>query len=170
MEKFTRVSLITGIALLVYGYLARMLPVYFFWESKTFGWIFLVMALIGFLGGIIRSRRQQGKKTIWAKLGFWFLIFGLAILPIVVFMMKTSDAYETATDFLRSDEEIKKEIGTIKGFGLIPTGGVSTTSINGSESGRAEFNLTVRGTKKYKDITVSLVKTPETGWRVVSLE
>jgi len=155
---------------LIYGYLCRILNIYFFWDSRTLGWITLLIALTGFLIGLKKKRKLQGKKTIWIKIGIVVLIFGLSIMPIVIFMLKSSEAYQSAIEYIRTDPQIKTLVGDIQGFGLIPTGQTSSTTINGAESGEAQFDIIVRGDKKYIDITVSLKKTPETTWKVVSIE
>ena len=170
MSRFTKISLFAAILLLAYGYLARILNIYFFWEAKTLAWIFLLLPLLGHLVSVIRLRRMKGRKTIWPKLGAGFLILALIAASMAIFMLNTSDAYFEATEFLKTDPGIKNEVGGIRGFGLITTGTVSTTSINGEESGSAKLNIIVRGTKKYRDITVSLEKTQETGWRVLSIK
>ena len=84
-------------------------------------------------------------------------------------MLKTSDAYGTAIEFLETDSTTKTEIGKVKGFGLIPTGAVQTTTINGVESGNATFEIIVRGDRKYKDVTIDLEKLPDSLWTVTYL-
>ena len=170
MISFTKTSFFLGLFLLAYGYLCRILKIYFFWDSKTFGWIILFIALVSLLFDLYKSRRRRGKKTIWVTIGICFLLFGLIILPVVVFKLKTSDAYLTAIEYLKSDSLIKKQIGNVKGFGLIPTGTVESVSINGAKSGDASFNIIIRGEKKYKDVTIDLKKTPQFDWRVITVE
>lgn len=170
MNRFTKTSLFAGIVLLVYGYLCRFLNIYFFWDSRSFGWIVLFIALLGFLFSIQKLRKLQGKKTIWVRIGICILILGLIILPGIVFIFKTSDAYQSAIEYLKTDTQIKKSFGNIKGFGVIPVGEMQITTINGAESGSAIFNITVKGDKKYKDINIALKKTPETLWTVIGIE
>lgn len=170
MKKFTKISLITGLILVAYGYLCRAINIYFFWDSKVIGWFFLFFALAGLLFSLYRSRKSEGKKTGWVKIGIGFVLLGLIISPIVIFIIKTSDAYQTAIEYLKTDTEIKNTVGNIRGFGLIPTGQVEFSTTNGVESGNAIFNITIRGDKKNKDIVIALEKTPETMWTVVALE
>jgi hypothetical protein len=170
MNKLTKTFLIAGIILLAYGYLSRMLNIYFFWDSKAFGWICLFIALISRLFELSKAKRIQGKRTVWLTILISFLTLGLLILPFVIFLLKTSDAYFAAVDYLKTDEQIKNEVGNIKGFGLITTGQSQTITINGVESGDALFNLTIEGNKRYKDVTIQLRKTSETDWMVISLK
>lgn len=165
----TKTIFLSGIALIAYGYLCRLLNIYFFWDSKTIGWIVLLIALVSYLFDLRRSRRRRGKKTIWVKIGICFFLFGLMLLPFVFFELKTSDAYQSAVEYLSSDLTTKSELGNIKGFGLVPTGSVQTITINGAQSGEAYFDLIVKGDKKYKDVTVYLTKTPDLFWTVTSV-
>lgn len=169
MRGLIKTTLITGIILLIYGYLCRMLKINFFWDSKTIGWIVLVIALLFYWVSLRKTRKRQGKKIVWVTVGICFLLFGLIILPVAVFMLKTSDAYVAATEYLKSDTKIKDDFGDVNGFGLIPMGSVSTTTFNGAESGIASFELIVKGDKKYKDLTIQLEKTPATGWTVTDV-
>ena len=168
--SITKTIFLSGVALLTYGYLCRILNIYFFWDSKIIGWIVLLIALVSYLFDLHKSRRRRGKKTIWVKIAICFFLFGLMLFPFIIFEFKTSDAYQSAVDYLSTDSNIKTEIGNVKGFGLIPTGAVETITVNGSESGQATFDLTVRGDKKYKDVTVNLRKTPDLFWTVTSVE
>ncbi|MBK8141483.1 MAG: hypothetical protein IPK57_11035 [Chitinophagaceae bacterium] len=170
MKKFTKISLITGLILVAYGYLCRAINIYFLWDSKVIGWFFLFFALAGLLLSLYRSRKSEGKKTGWVKIGIGFVLLGLIISPIVIFIIKTSDAYQAAIEYLKTDTEIKNTVGNIRGFGLIPTGQVEFSTTNGVESGNAIFNITIRGDKKNKDIVIALEETPETMWTVVALE
>lgn len=170
MNRFTKATLIIGLILLVYGYLCRLLSIYFFWDSRNFGWIALFIALTNYLFNLRKTKKLQSKKTVWITFGIIFLSMGLIITPIVIFIFHKSEAYQSAIEYVKNDPKIKESIGEVKGFGLIPTGQVQSSSINGEESGVAIFNITVNGTKKYRDIIVTLKKTPETFWTATAIE
>ncbi len=169
MSRLSKTILITGVILLTYGYLCRILKIYFFWDSKTIGWTVLFIALLSYWIDLRRTRKQRGKKIIWVTLGIFFLLFGLVLLPVVVFILKTSEPYGAATNYLKSDPGIIDEIGNVRGFGLIPTGSVQTTTVNGVESGYAIFELIVRGDKKIMDVTIELEKDPDKFWTVTDI-
>jgi hypothetical protein len=169
MSRLTKTIIIIGVILLLYGYLCRILKIDFFWDSKVIGWIVLFIALLSYWIDFGKARFRHGKKIIWVTIGICIFIFGLVLLPVVVFMLKTSDAYIVATEYLKSDPKMKGEFGDINGFGLIPTGSVQKNIINGAESGSATFELIVKGDKKYKDVTIHLEKTPETFWTVTDI-
>lgn len=90
-------------------------------------------------------------------------------MPVAVYSLKSSDAYDAATEYLKSDPTIIDEIGDFKGFGLIPSGSVATTKINGVESGNATFEIIVKGKRKYKDVTIDLEKAPDKSWTVTGI-
>jgi glutamate/tyrosine decarboxylase-like PLP-dependent enzyme len=115
-------------------------------------------------------RSNQGKKTLWVKIGIGILLLGFLIAGYVTFEFRNDDAYQTAIEYLKTNSQLRGEIGNIQGFSLFPSGSVTTVSFNGSESGDATFTLTVRGDKKYKDVTVNLKKTPDLFWTVSSVE
>jgi len=169
MSRLSKTIFITGVILLIYGYLCRILKIDFFWDSKVIGWTVLFIALLSYWIDLRKTRIRHGKSIIWVTIGICFLIFGLVLMPIVVFILKTSEAYDIAIEHLKVDSNIKDEVGNLKGFGLIPTGSVQTTTINGVESGNAVFELVVRGDKKYKDVTIELQKMPDSVWTVTYL-
>lgn len=170
MTRLTKIILIGGLILLAYGYLCRILKIDFFWDSKIIGWIVLSIALLTYWIDLRKTRIRHGKGAIWLTIGICILIFGLTLLPIVVFMLKTSDAYVAALKYLKSDPNIKEQLGNVKGFGLIPTGSVQTTTINGVESGNATFEMVIKGDKKYMDVTIDLEKAPDSVWTVTYLK
>ena len=169
MSRPTKAILVIGIILIIYGYLCRILNIYFFWDSKTVGFILLFVALLSYWVDLGRKRKQQGKKIIWATVGVCGIIFGLVIFAFTIFMIKTSDAYNAAIEFLKTDAKIKAEIGKVNGFGLIPTGTVQTTTFNGAESGSATFEIIVKAYKKYKDVSINLKKTSDNFWTVTDV-
>ena len=166
----TKAIFLIGFFLIVYGYLCRELRFYFFWDSKFFGWAIIFIGIISYLFDLNRVRIKGGKKTFWVKIAISILILSFIIGGVVTFDLKTTNAYQTATEYLKTNLQLKDEIGTINGFGLIQTGEVSTNKVNGIESGDAVFFLTVKGNKKYKDIKITLEKKPEKDWEVVSVE
>jgi hypothetical protein len=170
MSRLTKTIFIIGLTLLIYGYLCRILKIDFFWDSKVIGWIIFFIALLSYWVDLRRTRIQHGKRIILVTIGICILVFGLVLLPVVVFMLKTSDAYDAAIEYLKTDSNIKDEVGNVKGFGLIPTGSVQTTTINEVESGNAVFEIVVRGDKKYKDVTIELQKIPDSLWTVTYLK
>src|SRR5215212_2751565 len=111
MSRATKTILIIGLILLIYGYLCRALKFDFFWDSKVIGWIVLFIALLSYWVDLRKTRIRHGKRITWVTIGICVLIFGLVLLPVVVFMLKTSDAYDVAIEHLKADSNIKDEVG-----------------------------------------------------------
>jgi hypothetical protein len=100
-------------------------------------------------------------------MGIGLILFFFVLAGAIIFEFKyNSEPYQVATDYIKSDSVIKKEIGDVTRFGLIPTGAQTITTINGNEYGKAVYYVTVIGNKKTKDVEIKLEKTPETIWTV----
>jgi hypothetical protein len=95
--------------------------------------------------------------------------FGLALLPVIVIIFHNTEAYHAATEYVKSDQRIKEQIGEVNSFGLIPSGTVQTTTTNGVETGNAVFEMTVNGSKKNMDVVIELIKEPNNAWTVTAL-
>lgn len=88
---------------------------------------------------------------------FTFLFIGSA--------MKNSDAYKEAIHNIEQNEEIITETGGIKGFGMMPTGGISSAG----GSGEAQLRIKVLGNEKDLTVFVYLTKEPNGKWEVVEM-
>ena len=171
MSKRTKVIFIIAVILLVYGYLCRLVNIFFFWDSQTFAWIIALFGLMFYFFDLIKTRKEKNQKNTWLKVGIGLIIFFLVLGPFIVIIIKNSAPYMLATAYLETNPALQKEVGEIKGFGLIPTGAVSSsTTEQGASSGQAAFSITVMGKLKYKDIQIYLEKTPETNWTVISVK
>jgi hypothetical protein len=76
----------------------------------------------------------------------------------MVSIIPFKDAYAATKVYLQLNQELIDEVGQIEGFGLMPTGGIQKTTDSNGTYGEATINLTVKGQKKFKDITVHAVK------------
>ena len=93
------------------------------------------------------------------------LVVVLFVAGIVGFVFSTignSDAAETARTYLRTNEDLKRDIGEVKDFGWFVTGNIETKN----QSGEATLNLKVKGEKKTVNATVSLLYRSNQNWRV----
>jgi hypothetical protein len=131
-----------------------------------------MIGLISFLSDWINFRDEHDKKSIGQKIGIGFIVFGLLMQIIMAIAIPNSDAFEAAKIYIKSDSNLKQEIGEINGFGLIPIGGIGkTTRGTGEVSGNADINLTIKGTIKFKDVEVFVLKTADSPvWKVVKVE
>jgi len=88
--------------------------------------------------------------VIVASLGLLIAVFVGGILGIIYYSIGNSDAAATAKQFLRSNEQLKKDIGDVKGFGRFVSGNIRVE--NGS--GTAILSLNVIGEKSTVPATV----------------
>lgn len=158
LSKFTKTFLAIGLIFLIYGYLSRLVGLYFFWESKSIGWAIIFIGLIGLLLDRIKIKKEKEKKSIIEKIGIGVIAFILLIQTILIAVIPFTGAYSVAKEYIKNNEQLTEEIGTVEGFGLMPTGGIQKTTDSQGTYGSATISLTVKGEQKYKDVTVYVVK------------
>lgn len=171
LNPFTKTLLAASLCLVVYGYLARLTGIYFFWESDSIGWTLFLLAVIVFLYNRIRLKRAMQKKVLGEKLVIGLIIFVFLLQAILIAVIPDSDAYAAAKSFLKNDPAVKAEVGNVTGFGLIPIGSMQQSSGPGGTYGSASISLILKGDKKYKEITVLVIKLPDNlHWQVEAIE
>lgn len=170
MGKSTMVLFLFGILLLIYGYLCRLLSIYFFWDSKHFGWILIGIGLMGFLIDLRRARVAQKKNIFWVRVGVAIIVLAFALTGSAVLILKTTDVYQTALDIIKTDTLIKSETGEIRGFGMIPSELKVIDMINMTPSGSVSFIITVRGQLANREVQVNLTQGGPEGWFVNGIE
>jgi Cytochrome oxidase complex assembly protein 1 len=97
-------------------------------------------------------------------LGFMVLLFVGGIVGFALYQVGNSEAAARAKDFLRNSPKLKQDIGEVKDFGSIVTGGINLSG----DTGRATINLKVIGEKKTVNASVDLVLVSGSTWRVSS--
>lgn len=97
-------------------------------------------------------------------LGFVVFLFVGGIVGFALYQLANSEAAARAQDFLRNSPELRQDIGEVKDFGSIVTGGINLSG----GSGRATINLKVIGEKKTVNASVDLVLVSGSTWRVSS--
>ena len=100
-----------------------------------------------------------GILSVLALLGVLFVV---GIGWFVFSTIGNSEAAETARTYLRTNEELKRNIGEVKDFGSFVTGNINTQNQNGE----ATLNLKVYGERKTVNATVSLAYRSNQDWRV----
>ena len=93
------------------------------------------------------------------------LVVALFVGGIVWFAFSTinnSEAAETARTYLRTNEQLKRDIGEVKDFGSFVTGNINVQNQNGE----ALLNLKVYGERKTVNATVELAFRSNQNWRV----
>jgi hypothetical protein len=159
MKQRTKSILLLGGVLLAYGYLCRWCDFYFLWDNKSFGWAILLIGAIMYLIDNIHTRESQNRKTIWNRIGIGFLSFILIVGAIFSISIRLfSDAYDAATTYIVNDTTIKEQLGTVSGFSIVTSGSIQTETNSDGEFGLAVLELTAKGDKKFKDLTISIDK------------
>jgi hypothetical protein len=156
INRSTKTVLIIGLTLVLYGYLCRLIDFSFFWESKTIGWTIVFVGLILSFKDLHRKPTVPKRNKIIQKISIGLIAFILIVQTIFICVIPFTDAYAVAKDHLTSDADLNNDIGTIKGFGLIPVEQIQKTMGAAGEYGNATINLIVKGDKKNKDVTISL--------------
>ena len=165
LNKFTKLTLVSGVCLLVYGYLCR-LGIYFFWESKHIGWNLLLISVIGFLSSSIKKKKEQKKNSIGEKIVIGFIIFLFVVESAMFIIILNTSVYAAIKNFIYNKEQLKSEVGNINGMSIVPVGGMGGSSGEAGETGEGEINLIVKGEKKYKDLTLHVSKELQTDWQI----
>ena len=162
------VIFIVGILLLIYGYLCRLVGIYFFWDSKHFGWFTIVTAFLSFL----IDRRKAGlalkQNIVLIRIGIGIIILAFATVASTTILLKNSYVYENAIERIRDDIGIKNEVGDIRRFGMFPSGSGIISIVSGAGY-NASFVITVRGSKACRDVQIGLTRITEALWSITSV-
>ena len=158
MSTSTKVIFIIAFLLLIYGYLCRFLNIYFFWDSKHFGWIMLATGLTGFFIDLKKILEAQKKSSFLPRFFIGVIIIAFGIAGGGILLLNSSKAYQDAIENIKTDEVIKSEMGTIRGIGLFPSGAGFLDFAYKVNREPSTFVITVRGSKIIKDIEITLYK------------
>jgi len=169
MSRSTMTLFFFGILLLIWGYLCRLLSIYFFWDSKNFGWILVAIGFMSFLIDLRISRIAQKKNIFWVRVGVAIIVLWFAAVGSAFFAIKTSDFYPGLFESIKKDNVIKSETGDIYGYSLIPTNIGILNMVNKSPSASASFVMTVRGKIAYRDVKIILRRGGVTGWYMAEI-
>ena len=156
MSTSTKVIFIVAFLLLIYGYLCRMLNIYFFWDSKYFGWILMATALMGFFIDLKRILEAQKKSSFLPQFFIVIIIVALGITGGGVLLLNSAESYQDAIENIKTDGVIKNELGDIRGIGLFPSGPGFMNFAYKVDRGPSKFLVTVRGSKAIKDMEITL--------------
>ncbi len=96
--------------------------------------------------------------------GLLVVLFVGGIVGIAFYSIGKSEAAVTAKDFLRNNERLKQDVGTIKDFGSFITGNINIHNSDGD----AVLSLKVIGERRTVNATVELVYRSGRPWRVTA--
>jgi hypothetical protein len=165
-SRITRTAIFATLVFLLYGYLCRLLSLYFFWESKSIGWTLFWIAIILILRERIKSKMTQKKSTIPEKIGIGFCILILLAKGVIFFATQQTSAYDKALVFINADKSIREQVGSVNGVSLIPYGSFSMSSGPEGTQGQADLYFIIKGSKKYAELNLSMEKDTDTEWKI----
>ena len=166
LSNSTKKIIIATIGILLYGYFSRLVGLYFLWESTTIGWTLFWVGVIFILLDNIKLRRLQNKKILFEKIAIGFSVFVIIIKGVLFFATQQTTAFESATNYIKTNPEIKNKVGTVNSIFLVPYGGMSTTTSSKGVEGQADLHFIVKGSKRYIDLNLLMNKEIETDWQI----
>jgi hypothetical protein len=110
---------------------------------------------------VVKTREMSILKKIMVILSAIIIIFAIIFISIV-FILKGSEAYITAENYIENNSAIIEETGGVEGFGFLPTGSMQIS--NGH--GEAFFTVTVKGEENDIYVDIYLTKEPRNVWHV----
>lgn len=170
LSNLNKVLVKLTIVFLFYGYLCRIVGLYFFWESKTIGWTLLLITIVSILIQRIKAKKAANKKTLSEKIFIGIILFILLIQSIIFFIIPHTDAYKAAKEFLITDKNISNQAGSVYDIFLVPVGGVSMSSSSAGQTGQADLNFIIKRKNKFKDINLQLTKELDTNWVIIEIK
>jgi hypothetical protein len=164
----TNLLLVAGSILIAYDYLCHATNIYFFWESGVIGWFLLLLGFIILLLKRIDAKSSQRKGAAVEK-GLVLLFTFILVIKVIVFgAFMASDAFEVASNYLKTNEKVRNEIGPVSGIVLLSEGEINTASNSEGEQGEGVLNLVAKGQNRYKQYEIHLLKTPKSdAWQVL---
>jgi hypothetical protein len=166
LRTYTKISIISGIGLLLFSLIVQKTGIYFFWESSWIGYTILLIGILLLLIDWKNIRKSKNLKTIWNKIGIGIVIFLLIVKTVVSIILPRTDAYEIAKSEIKSNNQITNEIGEIERISFIPTGGIQVSKDSQGEYGSATISFILKGNEKFKIVTILVTKYPDTDWIV----
>ena len=160
--------LFLGIALIAYDYICQAAKIYIFWESGVIGWFLLLLGSISLLLNRIDNKNNVKGNAVIEKILVFGLVFILIIKVIIFGAFASSDAFEVASSYVKTNSQIKREVGRVSGVILFSEGEINTSSNPKGEQGQGVLTLVAKGDNKYKLFEVHLIKRYDmTSWQVV---
>jgi hypothetical protein len=158
MSTSTKVIFIIAFLLLIYGYLCRLLNIYFFWDSKHFGWIMMASGLMGLFIDLKKILEAQKKSAFLPQVFIGIIIVALGIAGGGILLLNSSKSYQNTIENIKIDGVLKSEIGNFDGVGLFPSGMGFLDFAYKVNRDPSTFVITVRGSKAIKDVEITLYK------------
>ncbi len=163
----TRVLISITTIFLLYGYLCRFAGLYFFWESKTIGWVLFFITLIFFLLDRIKIENARNGKAVGEKIGIAVQILVLITKAVLLVAVPYTDSYAKAVDYIKSNQYIQSKTGTVKDIFFVPYGSTSHQSTPNGAVEQSDLHFVVKGADKYIDLNLLMSKDVDSDWEIM---
>ncbi|WP_158602136.1 RDD family protein [Cohnella endophytica] len=115
---------------------------------------------------VIVIRKNKGILGIILSISSIAIFFICIILFGVLQIMKQSDSYKVATDYIQSSSDIREIVGNEIKFGYFPMGSIQYE--NGY--GKSDLTMKVKGKNKTISVHILLDKKPGSDWFIESVD
>lgn len=163
----TKVLIIVTALFLFYGYLCRFAGIYFFWESKSIGWVFFFVALISFLLDRIKKEKARKGKAVGEKIGIGVQVIVIVTKVAIFFAVPYSDTYAKAIDYIRVNQTIQSKTGAVRDIFFVPYGNLTERHTPNNVAARADLHFVVKGADKYIDLNLLMGKDVDSDWEIL---
>lgn len=166
VSKPVKAAFWSALALIVYGWIVKAIPVYFFWESSAIGGMilsvliasFLITEFIIYIKFMNKKYRHAGRHV--------FVVVSVLMVAVLHIIFLSSDALQAVKDELRKNPIVIDRVGEVKGFGFFLTGGIESSSNDSKTITQGSYSLIVKGSKAFMDVDVAFYKENEEPWQI----
>lgn len=140
-KHYKKILLIVLLIIFIYGFLCRILELYFFWESKN---IFIFTLLTIVIALVIKDLYNKRTLIRFLKLILFSFFLFLTIRDYYI----DERIITTIKSYVLNNKKIQDEVGNIKEITMIQQ--------VRPRDGDFQIEMIVKGYRKYKDITTIL--------------
>lgn len=140
-KHYKKILLIVLLIIFIYGFLCRILELYFFWESKNI-FIFTLWTIV--IALVIKDLYNKRTLIRFLKLILFSFFLFLTIRDYYI----DERIITTIKSYVLNNKKIQDEVGNIKEITMIQQ--------VRPRDGDFQIEMIVKGDKKYKDITTIL--------------
>lgn len=140
-KHYKKILLIVLLIIFIYGFLCRILELYFFWESKN---IFIFTLLTIVIALVIKDLYNKRTLIRFLKLILFSFFLFLTIRDYYI----DERIITTIKSYVLNNKKIQDEVGNIKEITMIQQ--------VRPRDGDFQIEMIVKGDRKYKDITTIL--------------
>ena len=163
----SKLTLICAIIMFFFGILARIIPIYIFWESLYLSGIVFLIGVYLILHFEIRKRKSESKPSSVLIIGKVFIILSICMFTLINLIFNNSDALTIIEDHIKKNVELVDEIGEIESVIALPMGAINSKTDKRGTSGNATLTLLIKGSEKYEEMSFSAQKKIGDDWRVI---